>query len=174
MQVRVKRKAQETWQSLCPPPTPPILQLFPPARCACQFVEGAHCIPLCCLSVCCCNLLYLASLPRPLMDFVYISVCTKIDNEDDVVLHLVTSQFSFGLASSPLAVFAPSPPFVQKNANQQSAHLECRSWGLISYGKKKHLHPPLNVAPDLEEKKNGKEKKKKETALSEPGGGRSR
>lgn len=133
MQVWVKQKAQETWQFLSPSPTPLPSPLFISlALCACQFVEGAHCIPLRCLSVCCCSLLYHASLPN-LWRSLFTSQFAQNGQWRRRVLRFVTSRFSFCLAYSLWLCL----PFSLRtwNANQWSTDLEDRSWGMIGYEK---------------------------------------
>lgn len=137
MQVWVKQKAQETWQFLSSsPPPPPFIYFTGPL----------------CLSVCWRSTLH----PSTLSLCVAVAYCTmllcptshglclhlglhKMDNEKDVYCISSPHRLYFGL-SSPLSLHT---------WNQWTWNIVLGAWSAT----KNHPHPPLNMAPDLEDKK---------------------
>lgn len=108
------KKAQETWQFLSPSPTPDPL-FISLALCACQFVEGAHCIlytVFLCVAVACCTM-----LPFSTSDGLCLHLSLhKMDNEDDV--YWISSTHSSYLVL-PTLFWLCLPLFLRTwNANQ--------------------------------------------------------
>lgn len=104
----MKQKAQETWQFLSPSPASAPSPLFISlALCACQFVEGAHCILYAvypCVAVAYCTML-------PFL--TYGGLCLhlslhKMDNEEDVYCISSPHSFHFVLPTLSGCVY-PSP-----------------------------------------------------------------
>lgn len=120
MQVWVKQKAQETWQFLSSSPSPALYLFLWPSVPVSLLKE--HTASLYAVSVCCCSLLYHASLPN-LPWSLFTSRFAQNGQWKRRVLHLVTSPFIFW------AVFTPLPPYMK------SVDVEYRSWGVISYEK---------------------------------------
>lgn len=136
MQVWVKQKAQETWQFLSSSPSPALYLFLWPSVPVSLLKE--HTASLYAVSVCCCSLLYHASLPN-LPWSLFTSRFAQNGQWIRRVLHLVTSSFIFGL-SSPLSLHT---------WNQWTWNIVLGAWSAT----KNHPHPPLNMAPDLEDKK---------------------
>lgn len=146
------KKHRELGSFFLPHPSPPFIYFTGPL-CLSQSVEGAHCIPLRCLSVCCCSPVVPCFPSQPPTVFVYISVCTKWTKKKT---RAASRRLTVLIRSCLLSFWLRLPLSLRTwNTNQRSMDLESLSY------EKAHASTTKHGFLSWKTKKIKKKKKKK-------------